>query len=125
MGFRVEKVSSEPSYQFRIARVLGAKQVVVIVGKKTKNLYRFVRWEIDAALDLKLPIIVANLNEKRRMDDDLCPPILKGKDGVHVAFKMKILKYAMDNFVDGYPTLHSGHAENWYYDDDVYRKLCL
>jgi hypothetical protein len=106
-------------------RFLNAKQVVVIVGKKTKNLHRFVRWEIDVALDLGLPIIVANLNEKRRMDDELCPPILKGKDAVHVAFKMKILRHAMDHFVDSYPTIHAGHADNWYYTDDVYRELGL
>jgi hypothetical protein len=59
------------------------------------------------------------------MDDDLCPPILKGKDAVHVAFKMKILKHAMDHFVDSYPTIHAGHADNWYYNDEVYRGLGL
>ena len=59
-------------------RFTNAKQVVVIVGKKTKNLYRFVRWEIDVALELKLPIIVANLSEKRRMDDDLLPADFEG-----------------------------------------------
>ena len=104
-------------------RFANAKQVVVIVGKKTKNLFRFVRWEIDVALELNLPIIVANLNEKRRMDDDLCPPILKDKDAIHVAFKMKILKHAMDHFVDRHAKAFAGQARNWYYKDEVYREL--
>lgn len=37
------------------------KQVIVLIGESTKNLYRFVRWEIETALDLDLPIIAVNL----------------------------------------------------------------
>ena len=36
---------------------------MVLVGEKTKNLYKFVRWEIELAIKLGLPIIVANLNK--------------------------------------------------------------
>lgn len=106
-------------------RFASAKQVIVIVGQKTKNLFRFVRWEIEVALDLKLPIIVTNLNGKRAMDPDLCPPILKGSDAIHVAFKMKIIKRALDEFADGYPTIYAGKSDNWHYPDDVYRGLGL
>jgi hypothetical protein len=95
------------------------------LARRPRTSIEVVRWEIDVALELNLPIIVANLNEKRRMDDDLCPPILKGKDAIHVAFKMKILKHAMDYFIDSYSTIHAGHANNWYYTDDVYRELGL
>jgi hypothetical protein len=106
-------------------RFANAKQVIVIVGLKTKNLFRFVRWELDVALDLKLPIIVANLNGKRSIDPDLCPPILKGKDAIHVAFKMKILKYAMDHFVEGYPTIYAGQGDDWHFKDEIYTRLEL
>jgi hypothetical protein len=99
-------------------RFANAKQV-------TKNLYRFVRWEIEAALNLKLPIMVTNLNGMRSMDAALCPPLLKNKDAVHVAFKMKIIKHAMDHFFDGYVTLYAGQADNWHYKDEVYRSLGL
>jgi len=106
-------------------RFANAKQVVVIVGENTKNPYRFVRWEIETALDLKLPIVVTYLNGKRSVDVALCPPILKGKDAIHVAFKMKIIKHAMDYFIDGYVTLYAGHADDWHYNDEVYRSLGL
>ena len=105
-------------------RFASAKQVIVVVGPKTKDLYRFVRWEIDVALGLGLPIIAANLNEKRNMDPDRCPPILKGKDAIHVAFKMRIIKKAMDAFPE-YLTIHAGSGKDWYYTDNVYTELGL
>ena len=32
-------------------RMRAARQVIVLVGEKTKNLYRYVRWEIELALE--------------------------------------------------------------------------
>ncbi|TGU26476.1 TIR domain-containing protein, partial [Mesorhizobium sp. M4B.F.Ca.ET.150.01.1.1] len=46
-------------------RMNGSSQVLVLIGEKTKNLFRFVRWEMELALDLGLPIIAANLNGSR------------------------------------------------------------
>src|SRR5262245_12846155 len=57
--------------------------VLVLIGAKTKNLYRFVRWELELALGLNLPIIAVNLNDKRRLDPDRCPPIIKDACVVH------------------------------------------
>src|SRR6266478_8942433 len=54
-------------------RMEASNQVLVLVGESTKNLRKFVGWEIDLALKLELPIIVVNLNDKRRMDADRCP----------------------------------------------------
>jgi hypothetical protein len=42
-------------------RMVNAKQGIVLVGEKTKNLYRFVRWEIELAIEKDLPIVVVNL----------------------------------------------------------------
>ena len=65
-------------------RMKNSDALVVIVGEKTKNLYRFVRWEIELALELGLPIVVTNLNERNQMDADLCPPILRAACAAHV-----------------------------------------
>jgi len=105
-------------------RLASAKQAVVLVGEKTKNLYRFVRWEIDVALELGIPIIAVNLNGKRSIDEDRCPAILKKKDAIHVAFRMNIIKYAMDNFAAN-PSLHAGQGDNWHYPSTVYASLGL
>ncbi len=66
-----------------------SSQVIVVVGESTRYLYKFVRWEIDVALELHLPIIVVNLNKKRAFDAERCPPILHDKTAVHVSFRTR------------------------------------
>ena len=83
-------------------RFASAKQVIVLIGEHTKNLYRFVRWEVEVAQNLDLPIIAVNLNKKRQYDPDYCPPILRDKYVVHVSFNAKIIQYALDNFPNEY-----------------------
>jgi hypothetical protein len=54
-------------------RMKQSDALVVIVGESTKHLRKFVRWEIELALELGLPIIVTNLNNKTEMDPErLC-----------------------------------------------------
>jgi hypothetical protein len=73
--------------------------VVVLVGEKTKNLYKYVRWELELALELGLPIIVANLNKKNRQDDNRCPALIRDKGcTVHIPYTLEALKHAMSHF---------------------------
>ena len=106
-------------------RMASAKQVIVLVGEQTKNLYKFVRWEIDLAMKKDLPIVAVNLNGRRGHDPDLCPPMLKEHYAVHVAFKMKIIQYALDNFPDEYGKRDKSDTRPRYYNDSVYTKLGL
>ena len=76
-------------------RMQKSMAVVVLVGKKTKNLHKFVRWELDLALELGLPIIVANLNDKRELDVELCPAIIRNACAVHMPFKMGAIRGAL------------------------------
>jgi hypothetical protein len=57
-----------------------------LVVEKARNLYKFVRWEIELALELGVPIIVANLNNKTKLDTGLCPAILRDACAIHVPF---------------------------------------
>ena len=79
-------------------RMIESNQVIVLVGESTKNLRKFVCWEIDLAVELRLPIIVVNLNDKRIMDNDRCPVALRTTYSVHVPFKRAIIKYALEGF---------------------------
>jgi hypothetical protein len=79
-------------------RMKKSDALVVIVGEGTKNLYKFVRWEIENAIDLGLPIIVTNLNNKTRMDPDLCPAILRDLSAAHIPFKKDAIKHALANW---------------------------
>lgn len=105
-------------------RMEQSSAVLVLIGAKTKNLYRFVRWELDLALDLDLPIIGVNLNDKRVQDDERCPPIIRGKCVVHVPFKLAAIKHALDSWPNEYRGLaRSTKAEGWrYYPDNVYQR---
>jgi len=102
-----------------------AKQILVLIGKKTKNLYRYVRWELEMAQDLDLPIIAVNLNGERGQDATLVPPIIRDEYVVHIPFKMEIIKYALNNFPGEYHKRQSSDSGPRYYNDSVYRKLGL
>lgn len=69
--------------------------VIVLAGEKTKNLYKYVRWELELALELGLPIIVANLNKTNRKDNDRCPAIIRDACAVHIPYTLEALKHAM------------------------------
>jgi hypothetical protein len=121
-----DRASEETVKRSLRERMANAKQVIVLVGENTKNLYRFVRWEIELAMHKDLPIIVANLNGIRELDADRCPPILRDHCAIHVAFKMKIIKFALDGFVPWYNSSERDSASGWrYYKDEVYSKLGL
>lgn len=102
-----------------------AEQVIVLIGDETKHHHRFVRWEMEVALGLDLPIIAVNLNNMTEMDADLCPPILRKEYVVHVPFRMRIIKYALDNFPSEYH--RRGHDEKGprLYTQRVYQQLGL
>jgi len=78
-------------------RMQASNQVLVLVGESTKNLRKFVGWEIDLALKLGLPIIVVNLNRERQMDSERCPVPLRTGYIVHVAYKRAIIKHALES----------------------------
>lgn len=106
-------------------RMASAKQVIVLIGDSTKNLYRFVRWELDRALSSDLPIVAVNLNGMRQMDPERCPAIIRDTYTVHVPFKLAIIKYALDNFPDEYARRDRSLAGARSYGGDVYRSLGL
>ncbi len=87
--------------------------VLVLIGESTKNLFRFVRWEMELALSLDLPIVAANLNESRSQDS-LCPPIIRDKCVVHVPFKMKAIKHALTHWPAEYRNMPAAtRASGW------------
>jgi hypothetical protein len=109
----------------RGACVSNSKQAIVLIGEGTRHLFKFVRWEIETALDLDFPIIGVNLNGSRKYDAELCPPILRDQYAVHVPFKAKIIQYALDHFPDEYAK-HDPNAEgNRHYNDSIYTRLGL
>jgi hypothetical protein len=114
--------SSEETVKGKLReRLANTKQAIVLIGDNTKNLYRYVRWELETCLNLGIPIVAVNLNGKRQMDPNLCPSVIKGKPVVHVSFKMKIIKHALDNFCDNFSKYKD--MVDLYYKDSIYKDL--
>lgn len=99
---------------------------LVLVGKSTKNLYKFVRWEIEVALGKDIPIIIVNLDGEREMNYTLCPPLLRNELVVHIPWGHKIIDYAIKNWPEDYKKLRSdGTTGGHFYVKSVYHKLGL
>ncbi len=123
---RLRDSSSEETVKRRLReRFSNAGQVILLIGESTKNLYRFVRWELQVALNLDLPIIAVNLNGERSIDIERCPAIIRDQYVLHVSFKMKIIKLAMDNFPVFYKNRGPNASGDLYYPNEVYRDLDL
>ena len=107
-------------------RLLNTKICVVLIGESTRYLYKFVRWELEQALDLKLPIIGVNLNQYRQQDKDRCPPIIRDKLAIHISFKAAIVQHALENWPDQYKELsRDGETGAYHYKTRVYERLGL
>jgi hypothetical protein len=107
-------------------RLKNSKIFVVLIGEKTRYLYKFVRWEMEQALKLELPIIAVNLNGLRQMDPDRCPPIIRNELAIHISFNAKIMQYALENWPETDRRLRrKGEIGPHYYDKSVYGRLGL
>lgn len=103
-----------------------SSQVVVLIGESTKDLYRYVRWEIEAAQGLDLPIIGVNLNKQRQYDPNRCPPILRDTFTVHVSYNKDIIQHALDNWPNHYHTNKNTSTDiNLHFTENVYKSLGL
>lgn len=107
-------------------RLKASDVFIVLVGKSTQNLYKFVRWEIEVAIEMGLPIIVVNLDNKRSINTDLCPPILRNELAIHVPFGHKIIDFAIRNWPSS-AKYHKGQGKTgpFYYEQSVYNNLGL
>ena len=117
--------SSEETIKRKLKeRLQNTKMFIVLVGAHTRYLYKFVRWEIDYAIEKDIPIIVVNLNGQKEYDNNLCPPILRDKLSIHIPFKQKIIDYALNNWSDEHRTYRQkGKNGNYFYVDSIYKKL--
>lgn len=114
--------STEETIKRSLRLRLNASDIlIVLVGESTKNLYKYVRWEIEVAKELGMSIIVVNLNGQRQIDFNRCPPILRDVLAVHVSFNAAIINYALYNW----PQYHTTNFTPHRYVDNVYTGLGL
>ena len=107
-------------------RLRNAKTFVVLIGESTQYLYKFVRWEMEQALGLDLPIIGVNLNGLRFQDTERCPPIIRKELSVHISFNARILEHALETWPAKHHSLRlQVESGPYYYKSSVYDELGL
>jgi hypothetical protein len=97
-------------------RINMAGTFVVLIGQDTRSKHKYVRWEIEVALEKDCRIIGVNLDGSRAMIKETCPPIIQDIGAIFVPFSPKIVGYALENF-----KMHD--KGNWYYPDEFYKNL--
>lgn len=97
---------------------------IVLVGQRTRYLTKFVRWEMEQALSLGLPIIAVNLNGTRKQDPELCPPLIRDALAIHISFNAAILQHALEHWPGSYVSFSAQRKTGpYFYKDEVYQRL--
>lgn len=110
-------------------RLNNTKQVIFLgspEGKRKGGDGSFLAYEVNAIMDLKLPIVVANLNGSRKVVSANYPRPFTEADyfTMSVSFGPTIIKYALENYAQEF---RDGSTKTgWYqYKDSVYTSLGL
>lgn len=107
-------------------RLLSSKVMVILIGEKTRYLTKFVRWEMEQALALDIPIIGVNLNGLRKKDEGRCPPIISAALVIYISFNTAILQHALETWPQSRQRLRAeGKTGPYYYPDATYKSLGL
>lgn len=106
-------------------RFYNSKLFILLIGDHTKLLTKFVKWEIETAIRLELPIICINLNNSKT-SDNLKPHSLDDYPCIFVPYQEKIINHAMKNWPDQFKKHKiNGDHSDFYYPDKVYNDLGL
>jgi hypothetical protein len=110
-------------------RLANTKQVVLLVSDQTRAIAarpsRFLYYEVEVIGRLGLPIVFTNLNGSRRVQSVRLPRLLTDRYTMSVSFQPAIMKYALDDFGDGYPAAKRVKSGPHYYKPIVYSQLGL
>lgn len=105
-------------------RLLNTNIFVVLIGANTRYLIKFVKWEMEQALSLGLPIIGVNLNGLRQQDMERCPPTIREALAVYVSYNPKIMQHALENWPNSASNLRQqGKSGAYFYQPNVYQQL--
>ena len=120
---RDSSLESSIKAQLRV-RLVNTKVFVVLIGEQTRYLYKFVRWEMDQALEMDIPIVAVNLNGLRQQDVDRCPPVIRDELALHISFRAAILQKALETWPENDLRLRrEGRTGPFYFKPEVYSKL--
>lgn len=97
-------------------RIGMAGTFAVLIGQDTRSKHKYVRWEMEVAIEKNCRIIGINLDGSRRVVDSTCPPIIRNIGAIFVPFSPKIVAYALENY-------QMKPNDDYHYKDEVYKNL--
>ena len=110
--------SENEAYVKRICRdrINMAGTFAVLIGLDTRSKHKYVRWEMEVAIEKQCRIIGINLDKSRRVVDATCPPIIRNIGAIFVPFSPKIVAYALQHY-------KMNHSNDYFYKDELYIQL--
>ena len=121
---KVNKVDDEVIKPKIKERVKEAKAVILLMGPTTKSMRKFVRWQIEAACNNQMPLIVINTNGIRSIDFARCPTYLKKQISIHIPFHPDILEFALKDWPkQNAIAIEKEDTGTFVYDHEIYEKL--
>lgn len=104
-------------------RLNNSKIFIVLIGNKTAKLTKFVKWEMEIALRMDLPIVAVNINGSRHRDN-LCPSTIRDELAIYVSFQAAIIEYAMEKWQSQHLHLRKQKLTGpYFYHEDIYKKM--
>ncbi len=97
-------------------RINMAGTFAVLIGQDTRSKHKYVRWEMEVAIEKKCRVIGINLDKSKRVVDATCPPIIRNIGAIFVPFSPKIVAYALENY-----KMHPD--DDYHYNDNIYTQL--
>lgn len=87
---------AEKAFKQKLSELLDrAEAFVLLVGENTRNNFTTLAWEISAALERELPIIVMNLDGSWKVEERKCPGAILKMLSLHGCFDVRFLRYAV------------------------------
>lgn len=97
-------------------RIDMAGTFAVLIGQDTRSKHKYVRWEMEVAVEKRCRIIGINIDKSRSVVDATCPPIIRKIGAIFIPFSPKIVAYALENY-------QMGTRHDYHYKDQIYTQL--
>jgi MTH538 TIR-like domain (DUF1863) len=112
-------------------RLRNTKQAVLLASEKAKQKAAdkdsFLTYEIAVLLEFKIPIVISNLDGNRGLVFASTPTALLSKQQtlMFTSFQPKIIRYALDDFVEKFNSGEYKEPQTLRYTDSKYAELGL
>lgn len=97
-------------------RINMAGKFAILIGDDTKSKHKYVRWELETAIEKECTIIGINLDGSRQIVYDKTPPVMQDIGAIFVPFSPSIVAYALQHY-----KMHD--KGNYHYLPETYSKL--